>query len=75
MGENPDQKNSECGHFLCSDFENCSNSNIVSPICIFNPFMNTARFLKYVWPFYNIMHERVKNVTESYPLEHKRYTF
>ena len=22
--------------------------------------MNTARFLKYVWPFYNIMHERVK---------------
>ena len=22
--------------------------------------MNTARFLKYVWPFYNITHERVK---------------
>ena len=22
--------------------------------------MNNARFLKYVWPFYNIMHERVK---------------
>ena len=22
--------------------------------------MNTARFLEYVWPFYNIMHERVK---------------
>ena len=22
--------------------------------------MNTVRFLKYVWPFYNIMHERVK---------------
>ena len=21
---------------------------------------STARFLKYVWPFYNIMHERVK---------------
>ena len=21
---------------------------------------HTARFLKYVWPFYNIMHERVK---------------
>ena len=21
--------------------------------------MNAARFLKYVWPFYNIMHERV----------------
>ena len=21
--------------------------------------MNTAGFLKYVWPFYNIMHERV----------------
>ena len=37
---------------------------------LFNPFMhnvvkwpngvNTARFLKYDWPFYNIMHERVK---------------
>ena len=32
----------------------------------FNPFMhnvvkcvNMARFLKYVWPFYNIMHEKV----------------
>ena len=22
--------------------------------------VNTARFLKYVWPFYNIIHERVK---------------
>ena len=22
--------------------------------------VNTARFFKYVWPFYNIMHERVK---------------
>ena len=22
--------------------------------------MNTARFLKNVWPFFNIMHERVK---------------
>ena len=22
--------------------------------------VNTARFLKYVWPFYNIMHKRVK---------------
>ena len=22
--------------------------------------VNTARFLKYVWPFYNIKHERVK---------------
>ena len=22
--------------------------------------VNTARFLKYIWPFYNIMHERVK---------------
>ena len=22
--------------------------------------VHTARFLKYVWPFYNIMHERVK---------------
>ena len=30
----------------------------------FNPFMhnvvNNARFLKYVWPFYNIIHETVK---------------
>ena len=26
--------------------------------------VNTARFLKYVWPFYNIMHERV-NVSEE----------
>ena len=23
--------------------------------------VHTARFLKYVWSFYNIMHERVKN--------------
>ena len=23
--------------------------------------MNTARFLRYVWPCYNIMHERVKS--------------
>ena len=22
--------------------------------------VNTAKFFKYVWPFYNIMHERVK---------------
>ena len=22
--------------------------------------VNTARFLKYVWPFYNIMHEKIK---------------
>ena len=28
---------------------------------IFNPCgVHTARFSKYVWPFYNIMHERVK---------------
>ena len=25
--------------------------------------VNTARFLKYLWPFYNILHERVKNKT------------
>ena len=47
-----------------------------STFSFFNPFMHnvvkwpnilsescgvhTARFLKYVWPFYNIMHERVK---------------
>ena len=24
--------------------------------------VHTARFVKYVWPFYNIMHERVNNV-------------
>ena len=24
--------------------------------------VHTARFLKYVWPFYNIMHERVNTV-------------
>ena len=24
--------------------------------------VNTARFLKYVWPIYNIMHERVKKI-------------
>ena len=24
--------------------------------------VHTARFLKYVWPFYNIMHERVNAV-------------
>ena len=24
--------------------------------------VNTARFLKYVWSFYNIMHERVKGL-------------
>ena len=23
--------------------------------------VNTTRFLKYVWPFYNIMHERVNS--------------
>ena len=28
--------------------------------------MNTARFLKYVWPFYNIMHERVKKFSEKF---------
>ena len=28
---------------------------------------HTARFLKYVWPFYNIMHEKV-NVSLSFSL-------
>ena len=28
---------------------------------------NTARSLKYVWPFYNIMHERVNNNYRSFP--------
>ena len=27
--------------------------------------VNTARFLEYVWPFYNIMHESVKYVAKS----------
>ena len=27
--------------------------------------VNTARFLKYVWPFYNIIHERVKEQSHS----------
>ena len=31
--------------------------NVVTP-------QNTARFLKYVWPFYNIMHERVNHIHE-----------
>ena len=26
--------------------------------------LNTANFLKYVWPFYNIMHERVNRKIE-----------
>ena len=26
--------------------------------------MNTARFLMYVWPFFKIMHERVKYVQQ-----------
>ena len=43
---------------------------------LFNPFMhnvvkwpngvNTARFLKYVWPFYSIIHERVKPILSQY---------
>ena len=33
--------------------------NIIEKSCS----VNTAKFLKYVWPFYNIMHERVKNYT------------
>ena len=27
--------------------------------------VHTERFLKYIWPFYNIMHERVKCKTMS----------
>ena len=46
-------------------------------------FTHTASFLTYVWPFYNIMHERVKGVlsgltqflaTES-PLKIMKNTF
>ena len=37
---------------------NCQNTFLRFLTCrVFNPF--TARFSKYVWPFYNIMHERV----------------
>ena len=32
--------------------------NVLQKFC----HVHTARFLKYVWPFYNIMHEKVKNV-------------
>ena len=32
--------------------------------------VNTARFLKYVWPFYNIMHESVKGEIWSVPLHY-----
>ena len=27
--------------------------------------VHAARFLKYVWPFYNIMHERVNKILKS----------
>ena len=33
--------------------------------CISFFSVNTARFLKYVWPFYNIMHESVKKTNAS----------
>ena len=40
--------------------------------------VHTARFLKYVWPFYNIMHERVNkseaiNLLENFVLEDRGY--
>ena len=35
--------------------------------------VNTARFLKYVWPFYNIMHERVKKSELKQKLFHEHY--
>ena len=31
--------------------------------------VNTARFLKHVWPFYNIMHERVNPIFHFYSLK------
>ena len=44
-------------------------------ICLINPFMhNVVKWLniKYVWPFYNIMHERVKkNIQDSVTLRKK----
>ena len=33
--------------------------NTLSKFCC----VNTARFLKYVWPFYNILHEGIKCAT------------
>ena len=48
-------------------------TSLSQKLCIFrlNPFMHNAvecpniLFLKYVWPFYNIMHERVKAQEEK----------
>ena len=39
-----------------------SNLNLILTLsCIMLYGVYIARFLKYVWPFYNIMHERVKD--------------
>ena len=43
-------------------------SNILLKTC----GVSNARFLKYVWPFYNIMHERVKKVQNPVK-KHTRY--
>ena len=37
-------------------------SNILQKSC----GVHTARFLKYVWPFYNIMHERVNKLPPNF---------
>ena len=44
-------------------FINCFMHNVVKWPNIFQKScgVNTARFLKYVWPFYNILHKRVKS--------------
>ena len=49
---------SEMGSELVNPFMH----NVVKwPNILYKSFdVHTARFLKYVWPFYNIMHERVK---------------
>ena len=35
--------------------------------------LNTARFLNYVWPFFNIMHEKL--ITKTYDISDQGETF
>ena len=35
--------------------------------------LNTARFLNYVWPFFNIMHEKL--ITKTYDISNQGGTF
>ena len=44
--------------------------NKVALLLYFNVLYFTARFLKFVWPFFNILHERAKsNKNLSYNLK------